>query len=196
MYQKPCNLARAATYFMGGGGSAPSVSGSIGDVVGSFPQIQHAFRGFRQSEPLLRNLQQFGLQAGGAISPYILGILQHPYDLPPELRNMATQTARAAFQQRGNVFGNQAIGAEVLGRESAVQNRIARAMGLAGQTEQLYGYPEQVATSAFSSLINPAYGLAGQTLGAQTAADAAGKGATQSTIGTIGSVVGSVAAAY
>jgi hypothetical protein len=197
MIKRECSLTRASTYFMGGGGGdAPSVSGAIGDAVGSFPQIQSAYRKFARTEPLLKNLTQFGLQAGGAISPYILDILRHPYDVPHELLNWATQGARAGSQARGNIFSGEAVASELMGREQTRQQRISSALGQAGQVEQLYGYPEQVRTSAFATLMNPAYGLAGQALGAQTAADAQGKSGTQSAVSAGVGILGAAATAY
>jgi hypothetical protein len=181
---------------MGGGGEAPSIGGAIGDVTGSFPQIAGAYRKFAKGEPLLREAKTLGLGAIRGISPYLIDILSHPYDVPPELLNMATQGARAAFQARGNVYGNQALAGELLNRENVRQQRISTALGQAGQAEQLAINPELAQVGAFSSLINPAYGLAGQTLGAQAASSAQNKSGTQSAIGTGASIIGSVAAAY
>jgi hypothetical protein len=142
------------------------------------------------------------LQAAQGIEPYILSILQHPYDVPPELLNQATQAARGAFQARGNVFGNQAIAGELMNREAVRQQRIASAMGLAGQTEQLLGYPESVRTGNFAALINPLYGLAAAQLGAQTQANiasaeqsSAGKAGTSGLIGSGIGAVGTIGAA-
>jgi hypothetical protein len=181
---------------MGGGGDTPSIGGSIGDVVGAFPKIAGAYRGFAKGEPLLREAKGLGLGAIRGLSPYLIDILSHPYDVPPELLNMATQGARAAFQARGNVYGNQAIAGELLNRENVRQQRISTALGQAGLAEQLAINPELAQVGAFASLINPAYGLAGQTLGAQTAASAQNKGGVQGAIGTGASLIGSAAAAY
>lgn len=179
-----------------GGGEAPSIGGAIGQTVGSFPQIQGAYQKFAKSEPLLRAASGLGLGAIKGLSPYLIDILSHPYSVPPELLNMATQGARAAFQARGNVYGNQAIAGELLNRENVRQQRISTALGQAGLAEQLAINPELAQVGAFASLMNPAYGLAGQTIGAQTAASAQNKGGTQGAIGTGVSLLGAAATAY
>jgi hypothetical protein len=116
---------------------------------------------------------------------------------------MATQGARAGFQARGNVYGNQALAGELLGRENVRTNRIMQALGMAGTTEQLLGYPSQQLTAAelgrtgaFASLMNPAYGLAGQVLGAQTAANAQNKGGTSNALGAGVGILTAAATAY
>jgi hypothetical protein len=179
---------------MGGGGgsiSVPSLGEEIGGVTSGFQSdVLPAFKSFTQGEPLIQNISKFGLQAAKGIEPYILSILQHPYDVPQELLNQATQAARGAFQARGNVYGNQAIAGELLNREQARQQRIASAMGLAGQTEQLLGYPESVRTGNFAALINPLYGLAAAQLGAQTQANIASAEQSSANKSGIGSLVG------
>jgi hypothetical protein len=163
---------------MGGGGGSinvPSLGSEIGQVTKGFSQnVYPTFQRFTENEPLIQNLSQFGLQAGQAIEPYILSILQHPYDVPPELLNQATQAARGAFQARGNVYGNQALAGELLNRENVRTQRLQQALGMAGTTEQLLGYPEAVRTGSFATLANPLYALAGQQLGAETQAQIAG----------------------
>src|SRR5580765_6229752 len=55
MYEKPCNLARAATYFKGGGGGGsidvPSFRQVLGDVTGGFPSVARTYRNFVGGEP-------------------------------------------------------------------------------------------------------------------------------------------------
>ena len=179
---------------MGGGGGSinvPSLGEEVSGVTSGFrSNVYPAFRRFTQQEPLIQNISEFGLQAAKGIEPYILSILQHPYDVPRELLNQATQAARAGFQARGNVYGNQAIAGELLNRETARQQRIASAMGLASQTEQLLGYPEAVRTGSFATLINPLYALAGQQLGAQTQANIAGAEQASANKAGMGSLAG------
>jgi hypothetical protein len=74
---------------------------------------------------------------------------------------------------------------------------------MAGQTEQLLGYPESVRTGNFATLANPLYGLAAAQLGAQTQAGIAGaeqssanKGGATGLAGSALTAVGTVAAAY
>jgi hypothetical protein len=195
MFQKPCRLTLADKYFMGGGGSVdvPSTSMAIGETTRGFQRdVVPAYRQFAQHEPLLREARNLGLGAIRGISPYLTDVLSHPYDLPPELRNMATQSARGAFQARGNVLGNQAIGAEILNRENARQQRINQALLQSGQAEQLAIQPEQAQIGAFSSLMNPLYGLAAAQLGAQTQAGIAGQaaeGANKAGMGQLGGAV-------
>jgi hypothetical protein len=203
---------------MGGGSSSidvPSLGQTLGEATSGFRHdVFPTFQKFTQQEPLIRQLSQMapGLAQTGqgfvnAAAPYLTQIIAAHGALTPEERNLVTQQARGAFQARGNVIGNQAIGAELLNRDVYRWQKLQQAMGmagqtlgLAGQTEQLLGYPEAVRTGSFATLMNPIYGLAGQELqastAAQSAANAQNKGGTQTALGTGLSLVSSAAAAY
>jgi hypothetical protein len=187
----------------GGGGSinVPSLGSEISGVTKGFNQnVLPSFNNFVQGQPLLQNLEQFGLQAGQAIEPYLLSVIGNQGGLTPQESRASDQQTRGAFQARGNLFGNQAIGSEVLNRDQYKWQKLQQALGLAGTTEQLLGYPEQQATGNYATLTNPLYGLAAAQLGAQTQgqiaqAEAAsqGKSGTGSLIGSGLGAIGSVA---
>jgi hypothetical protein len=207
MYQKHCRCALADRFYGGGGSggsiNVPSLGSEIGQVTKGFQSnVLPSFNNFVQGQPLLQNLTQFGLQAGQAIEPYLLSVIGNQGGLTQQEMRSSDQQTRAAFQARGNLFGNQAIGSEVLNRDEYKWRKLQQALGLAGTTEQLLGYPEQQATGNYATLANPLYGLAAAQLGAQTQAQIAqaeaasqGKSGTSGLIGSGIGAIGSIAGA-
>jgi hypothetical protein len=186
---------------MGGGGvNVPSFGSELGQVTSGFSRnVLPTFNQFVAKNPLLSTLGQYGLGFGAAAYPYLQQIIAGHGALTPQEANLATQQARGAFQARGNVYGNQAIGAEVLNRDQYRWNKLMQAMGMAGQTEQLLGYPAQTQAGVFSTLVNPLYGLAAQQLQAATSGQEANQQKQSDLIGagikSIGSVAGAAAMA-
>lgn len=196
MFKNPCRCStHDKAYGPGGGGGSvkvPSLGSEIKGVTGGFQHnVYPSYQQFTQNEPLLQNLSQFGLQTGQAIEPYLLQEIQSGGALTPQEDRAVTQNTNADFQSRGNLFGNQAIGSLALNRDIYKQQKLQTALGEAGQTEQLLGYPEQQQTGNYATLTNPLYGLAAAQLGAQTQAGIAGQQAASANKGGTSSLIGS-----
>lgn len=85
---------------------------------------------------MLNSQAREGLASGGKLSPQDARAL--------------TQSSRGAFSDRGNVYGNQAIAAELLSRDAAVRQRQQQAQQLASGVQSM-------------NLANAAQGLADRT---------------------------------
>jgi hypothetical protein len=77
----------------------------------------------------LQNTAQQQLQLGGQLSPQEL--------------TQINQATRSGFSDRGMLMGNQALGAELLGRDAAMQQRLGQRLGWAQGVEGLAGQNRQ-----------------------------------------------------
>jgi len=121
--------------------------------------------------PILRALNsqaQAGLDSGGQLSPQ-------------EVRALNQQT-RAGFSARGNVMGNQSLGAELLSRDAAVRQRQQQAQQLASSVQGLNQAQNDFVgrgTQIFgSTLSDPFMAVLGRSSGAAGSGAGAGAGTT------------------
>lgn len=122
-------------------------------------QMQRAIQG----SPLLNELNKQALaqlQTGGKLTP--------------EQERDVTQATRAGFAARGNVIGNQALGAELLNRDVYSRQRLQEAQQLAMGLQNL----DLTTTGALGGIVNPPNFAAYGTPGAGFGPMAAGIGAT------------------
>ena len=177
-----------------------------------------------QSQPLLKTAQggvldfwgnMFGPNSALATgyANNIAPIIASGGALTPAGERDVAQATRASFADRGNVTGNQALGAELLNRESAQQNRLNTALGQAGQIQgietgglnQLLGV-QSGEVGTFSQLNNPILAYLGNLFGGNQQAsiaqaqinqqaNQANQAKTSDTIGQAISSVGTIAGA-
>lgn len=119
-----------STGAVGGSQSIPGIGQAIGGTVNAIQgSVIPAFNEFAAGQPLLAAASDLGLRGAQAIGGWAPQMLAHPFALSREERNMADQSARQAFQSRGNVYGNQAVAGEALSRENVAMRRANWASG-------------------------------------------------------------------
>lgn len=183
---------------MGGGGGAPNpaITPELGNIYHGFnSETLPTFNSFVQGQPDLAASQTLSSGAVSAVTPQVLSILQNQGALTPEESRDVTQTTRAAFSARGNVMGNQAIGAELLNRDSARKQNEQFALGLESGTITPALQTEQTATNSFATLVNPLYSLFENAQNAATSLQVANTnkqaGVEAGALDAIGSIAGS-----
>lgn len=154
----------------------------LADIQGAVPGLQRQLAG--DQTQLSQDLAQIPgmrrqLQGDiGQLSPLVrtqqgvynelLPILRSQGALTPEQNRDVTQATRAAYAARGNVAGNQALGAELLNRDQYRQQRFAntlgQALGLSGSIQGLTGQ-EAGLTGQEAGLTQLAAGLTGEKAG-------------------------------
>jgi hypothetical protein len=213
MLQKQCRLSLVDKFFGGSGGGGapnPNITPELRNIYKGFnTQTVPTFNNFVQGQPLLSTAQGGALDFFNQISPVlqqtfgsqISPVLESGGALTAEQGRDVTQATRAAFAARGNIGGNQAIGAELLNRDQYRQQRFNQALGQAGQIQgletgglnQLTGV-EQAETSSFATLANPLYGLFENAQNAATqlqiASENKNAGLAGGAISSIGSIAG------
>jgi hypothetical protein len=177
------------------GGSAPSIpqrnlTSELGQTFGAFKKQElPAYQNFVGNEPLLSG-------ANNAAMNWLLPVLNSGGALTPEQDRDVTQATRAGFAARGNVTGNQALGAELLNRDQYRQQRFGTALS------QVLG-TEQAQVGDFATLLNPLlnYGsdLYSSNQNAAAAQSIAGanksSGALGGGLGALGSIAGAAGVA-
>jgi hypothetical protein len=183
---------------MGGSVSAgnPNITPELGNIDSGFKgQTLPTFNSFFNKQPLLDQSRTLASGALQGATPWLENIIQNQGALTPEQNRDVTQATRSEFAARGNVMGNQAIGATLLNRDQFRQNRLNQAIsqeqGLITPALQT----EQTATSSFAQLINPLYSLFENTQNADLQAQIANQNKQAGLIGSGISSIGSIAGA-
>jgi hypothetical protein len=231
MKQTKCRLSVADKCFLGGGlggGSTEIDMRNPGaekqDIKGYYNLQQKQLDKYVRKSPLLSRAetgatgfydQMFG--PGSATmtgyEKFIAPKLESGGALTPEQERDVAQQTRAGFAARGNVMGNQALGAELLNRDKYQRERFNEALGQVGTVQglqtgglnQLLGV-ESGEVGNFTTLQNPMLSylsnLFGGNLQASTAqaginqqGNIAGANKTSDIIGGVLQSIGSVAGA-
>jgi hypothetical protein len=148
-------------------------AGDIADIASMGPAAQAAFlaanpglarsltnlEGRMTDSPILQTLNQqamTGLQNGGQLSPQEIRALE--------------QQSRAGFADRGNLMGNQSLGAELLSRDAAVRARQQQAQqfatGVQGLNQNQNDFVGRGAQIFGSALSDPFMAVLGRSSGA------------------------------
>jgi hypothetical protein len=230
---------------MGGGPDIPqrNLTDELSQIFGyGYKGQENQYLKFTQKDPLLAAAYPFALGMLGDttglkktltqnLSPLIssqqgiysslLPILQSGGELTPEQAHDVSQSTRAIEAAQGNAHGNQALGTELLNRDTARQQRFQTALGQAlGLSSSVSGLTnelttgqqgidttalgnvlntEQTGVSSFSKVTNPilayASDLFSSNQNAAAAQSIAGANKSSGSIGGIGSLLGSIISA-
>ena len=182
MFEKPCNLARAARYFKGGGGGSsidvPSFNQTLGDAIRGFGPIKRLYRGFADSEPLLNEqmpiLQELGRYGTQARKQFqgVPGQLMSPFgQLPGQMLNILkgqlpiAQTGELTQDQRNEAVQQARAGAQARGDIYSNPAIFAEAMNRRkyadARQQQAIGNIEGLGQAALGSALQRDQGAAG-----------------------------------
>jgi len=127
----------------------------IADVEALGPRVTQAFRDSNPEGARLLDL----------MSEQAYSDLESGYDLTPEERRIATQSARTAHEDRGMLFSNPAIAMEALANDQYARQRyderFRRAGNVLGYEKSLYGDPMMAVLGRPSSNLGFATGQQG-----------------------------------
>lgn len=171
---------------LGGLNSLPAYQSAYQSLIGSTAPLNTQLRGFQSQIPELTNqyadiIKQYSpiVQSGGAITD------------PGQLERLQQQS-QAGFAARGNNYGNQSIGADLLNRSESEQQRLAQASGMVEGATQgqagLLGLGGNL-TGLQSGLIGQQAGLVGQEQNATAAAIQPALATQQSNTASFGGLV-------
>jgi len=153
-----------------GGPDVPqrNLTQELGDITQGFKgNVLPLFNQWFNKQPLLgqsRDLALSGLTSiGGPAIAGLAPIIASMGKLTPEQERDVALATRTGFAQRGNLMGNQALGAELLNRDVYRQQRFGTALNqaisaLTGTISPALG-TEQAAVGTFASLLDPLYGF-------------------------------------